>query len=55
MTNWPKSASSLELLETLRKEFAKEKRYYDADEKRASERRGRYLDYTGKVTKVPRN
>ena len=50
-----KRANNRRELETLRKEFAKEKRYYDSDEKRASERRGRYLDYTGKVTKVPRN
>jgi len=42
-----KRANNPRELESLRKEFAKEKRYYDSDEKRRATRRGIILDYTG--------
>jgi hypothetical protein len=42
-----KRANNPRELESLRKQYAKEKRYYDADEKRRSTRRGTILDYTG--------
>jgi len=46
-----KRATNKRQLESLRKEYDKDRRNYEAEEKRRAERRGRYLDYTGTTIK----